>query len=580
MRFSFENRPYLSRATDPRFLQKTPILIFILVTTLVHIVSSIDLEFSNFHIRIPLAIFSAIVAILFIYLAHFLGRKINRFRSGIVIASYFIGGAAKGWVLESGLYRFEILSSESINFRVTSGVLIVASSAAIISIVWSSVIDAWSDVSNLQKETATLKEISKNLVKDIDDKDLEQESLVFNEITRKISAIAERTSSFQYGEIEQLVNQVIRPLSRDFAPASINHQIEPINTPNISWNGLWQLLDPIKHIPTFRISTFLIALIAAAPVRQLYGWMTAIELALVVMVSLYISIFLFKPVLEKFLTRVSPPLSVIITTFGFVVFAIPPSIATTFALADTPNPQAYLVPGLITVPLFGWLLTIGNAAWEYSIEIKTELEATRDQLRWSIARINLVSWYKKGLISRLLHGPIQNSLQVALLQIRAGDDDQNSQKIVKNTIKKIEQAINESLNNGRSTKTDLMAMNEALDTWRSVANVEISMQDLSDSKLMQDTAGCAILTDIVIEACSNAIRHGACKSFKVTYDFTKSGIELHIFDDGKWNKSRSDAGLGEKLLASCTIWMDRKNDKGWNELSLELPLGASPPSFT
>ena len=568
---------YLERITDPRLLQKIPLLMLVASTTTVHLVSSIDLEFSNFEIRIPLTVTSMLPAIILIFLGHKAASKFAKLKFPIIFLFYFVGGLIRGFILETGLYEFGILNEGATNFRISTGALIVTVCSSIISYFWSTISDARDTIISLHQETQALQQTLEDLAKEIQTQDVEQSLSLFKKITNELSKFLTDSTSDQKKQLENLVNEVVRPLSRNYAPKKILEIIVVLNTPKITWRGVWQLFDPVRHLPSFQIVVWVLAIAAAVPVRRIYGWATAIELGLLVLVSLSISLFLINPIAQRTLDKFKSPLRDIVMTLGFVLVAIPPSFATTIALRNTPNPYAYLIPGIITLPLFSWVLTIGNAAWEYSQKLKTNLEATREQQRWLISRFNLISWYKNGLISRLLHGPIQNNLQVAIMRIRAGDNEGDNSNIIQTVIQRIEQAIAGATDENRSAQNDLASMNDAIKAWKSVADIQIKLDAKCESVLIKDPAGCAIFTDIVMEVCSNAIRHGKSTQLLIDYRITSAGIELKVIDNGLENESNSDSGLGAELLTSCTIWLKRSRLDGLNELALELPLGNQPP---
>jgi len=578
MILNIERYQYLERATDPRLLNKIPVLILIIFTTLIHILSSIDLEFSNFHIRIPLAVLSILPTFIIIFIGHHILKTFNLNKILIIFISYLLGGLIRGWLLESGLYWFGILSLESTNFRVSTGALLVTICAATVSFVWSTISDSLDNITKLHKETLALQQTLENLAQEIQTQELEQTLTVFKKITNELSELTSDSSNIQTEHLENLVNQVVRPLSRNFAPKKILENIKVITDPKISWSGVWKLFDPLRHLPSFRIAVWVLAISAMVPVRRIYGWETATELGVLVVISLYVSLFLINPIAQGSLNRFRSPVREIVMTLGFVLVAIPPSFATTIALRNTAEPNAYLIPGIITLPIFSWVLTIGNAAWEYSQSVITSLEKTRDQQRWALSRFNLLSWYKNGLISRLLHGPIQNSLQVAILKIQAEEDENKNSAVIIDVIKRIDQAIVGATTENRSAQNDLIAMDDALKTRQAIADIEIVNDELSLKALVQDPAGCAIFTDIIMEACSNAIRHGKSTKLNITYQLTAAGIELQIVDNGTWYDPVDNSGLGQELLSSCSIWFKRSINVGSNELSLELPLGNTPPN--
>jgi len=569
---------YLAKATDPRLLQSTPLFLFISLTSFIHVISSIDLEFSDFEIRIPLTIISVIPAIGLIFITHKINFKNLNTRIFSIIAAYSIGGFLRGLILEFGLFWLDVLPAGANNFRIYSGITIIAFSAGIVSYTWASLDDVQKDIQNLNVETLSLKQVSDNLALEIEEKDFKNSLDSFLEITQKLSILFENSTTIEKTQLENLVNKVVRPLSREYAPTGILKKTNPLPDAKLTLSAIWRLFDPVRHIPSSGYLSVILAISASLPVFSLYGFRKGLEVALVVVIALALSLVLILPLLKSQLGKFSSPWREVFLTLGFVAIAIPPAFGTTFVLSDTPNPDAYLLPGLIAVPVYGWIITVGRAAWQYSLRVKEQLQNTQEQLYWSIARINLLAWYKKGLIARLLHGPIQNSLQAAIMQIQAKDDARDEQ-VIKQVIERISTAIEDSTNPNRSTKDDLDALNIALEVWRSLADVSLDLSEESKKVLRQDPAGCAIFADTVIEACSNAIRHGSSSFVSVKGQPIDAGIEIVIIDDGSRDNTISSTGLGSEFLSACTTKFSRTRKGGQNQLVLELPLGNQPPNL-
>lgn len=562
----------LSHITDPRILEPAPVLLLVSLTVLVHIVASIDLGNANLLIRIPIAIISMLPAILAIWLGHIVAKKFENRKIVLVLIAYVIGGAFRGWLLEYELFVVGILAEEANAFRVTSGALIVTACAAIVSYVWSTIRDAQQSLNSIHRESIQLTQVLERMKIEVIEQDVERSLNLLKRITSSLSEVVNYSTASQRNELERLVDQVVRPLSKNLAPLSVQHEMQPIVDPKLSWRGVWKLLDPVRHLPSFRNSIIVLAIVSAAPVRNIYGWATAIELVAWVATTLSISILLIYPFAHRFLNEVKSPTRELMMTIGFVAVAIPAAFATTLALSDTPNPNAYVIPGLITIPIYGWLLTLGNAARDYSRSVETQLVHTRNDLRWALARLNLLSWNKDGLFSRLLHGPIQNSIQVAILRMREGEKSGSSQKIIEGVLKNIDDSIAATIADRKSGKIDLDTLDEALNTWREICDIQLSFDASCRAALIQDPAASAILIDIVLEACSNAIRHGKSTEILVSLRLADHGVLLKIRDNGTWDSSKTSAGLGNEILESCSIWHEITFENDWSELSLELPL--------
>jgi hypothetical protein len=61
------------------------------------------------------------------------------------------------------------------------------------------------------------------------------------------------------------------------------------------------------------------------------------------------------------------------------------------------------------------LIITSTALQNATKNVREELSKTNDELRWIIARKNLVIWNLRGSLSRNLHGPIQSAIRYLYL---------------------------------------------------------------------------------------------------------------------------------------------------------------------
>lgn len=576
-RFSHLHRTLVG-ATDPRIQQVTPTLILVVLTSTIHLVSSIDLATGDIPVRFPIAVLSVLPAIWLIRLAHLLVSRLSLAQVPTVIAAYVLGGSIRGWILETLLDLFNLIDPEAIRFRIFSGAIITTFAAMAISYAWSTATEARSKNHALRVEMMSLQRTLDQLAQEKRAEQVDATLSLSQRVIDELTELAVVDSTEQRNRIHYLVNDVVRPLSREHAPEWATGVTRAGNIQQVSWPTFWKLLDVVPHLPAPLLSAIAVAVSASTPIVGLYGWRTSAELVGLLAITLFATTYLSYPIFYRVIPRLPHSLQSVGVTFGFVLVAVPPAFATVLALSNTPNPYAYFVPGLVTIPIFAWVVIIGNAARAYTMQVHKDLEHIRDQLKWSIARLNVVAWYHRGLITRLLHGPIQNSLQVALLEMQASDDGEKNFRFIENALHRIDEAIRDSQSAAGSAEHDLLAMQSAMNSWRSVAQIRLAIDAQSQSALRNDAAGCAVFTDIVLEICSNAIRHGRANKLAIESALTSAGIVIHIRENGHWHSEKSELGLGTELMVACSLRLERTSTHQENHMMLELPLGNQPPA--
>lgn len=562
----------LRGATDPRILHPIPAVTLIVTTTVVHLISSIDLGTSNLTIRALLAAGSFLPALAIIALGHLASKKLLLPQIPAIIAAYLLAGFTRGWFLENSLRDLGLISTSGLGFRFFAGAVIVSFASIIISYTWSTISDARGNFKALWEENVSLEETVLQLMQEKDTNEVSQTLALGQRITAELTKLGQVDSITQRRNLEHLVNKVVRPLSHKLAPDWISNVNRKTWAQKADWRTFWSNLHPTSHLPSPIVSATATSISVLAPVVGLYGWSTAIRLVGLLFVTLTCTMYLANPILKQVLKNATPSWKVIGITVGLVLIFIPATNSTTFALAETPSPNAFVIAGLIVIPTFSWVVILGNAARGYTAKLLDELAVTRDQLRWTIARLNVLSWYNRGLISRLLHGPIQNSLQVALLEVQASDDSETSARVIEGAVKRIEAAIKDVRNSDRSAWQDLSSMESALESWRSIAEVKKFTDPQTEVALLNDPAGCAILTDIVMEACSNAVRHGNSTQLDISYALVDKQVELTVTDNGIWPSTSRESGLGTELMRACAIKLEISSKDATNELRIQIPL--------
>jgi two-component sensor histidine kinase len=564
-------REILRAITNPTLLSKFPLIAIAVLTVLVHLITSIDLGFRDLEIRAPIAFISILPAILLVWIAHRVSGERESLRFVLVLIAYLLGGAIRGALLERLLREVGVLQDDFVSFRIYAGMTIVASTFILVSYTWSTIQQAVLYISDLQVQNKTLTEALGKVREETEVTDREQLKQVQERIREELLKAIQVGPSHLRVSLEKVVNEVVRPLSQDFAREIKNWQ--PPSTEGLKLTPLlfWSYIDPVKHlrIPVVGITSMIIASIAS--LLTLLDLQDALQIIVGVSVSLLISSYIVFKLVGQLFRSLNSPLRDLVLTLSFIVMTIPAVFVQRLVLAGTENPDLYVVPTLVITPLFGWVILIGSAALGLSKELPGQLVEIRNDIRWAIARINLLAWYRRGVISRILHGPVQNSIHVAILRMKSADEDQ-SMEIMNEVISRIETSLREILDPTISPALELQTLESIEETWRNVAEISIDLTEESREAFKGDLASSSIVSDLVQEVCSNAIRHGGAQRINIEVDSKSGSIEILVLDDGTARSDRlNHAGLGSQFLDACSIEWQRRIVDGQNKLALRVP---------
>jgi hypothetical protein len=488
-----------------------------------------------------------------IYLSHFIVRYFSLPQIPVILFGYLVAGITRGYTLEFGLFASGVLAIESPTFRVISGASLVTILASIIASIWVTYLNLRQRLENLFAETQSLQKIGDE-IEFLSRESNKNFSFDFtHRILGQLSLMKSLKREQQVSELEHMIDNVVKPLSKAYA-FDVSAQEQTRQTKRIKLADFWRELSPFDNLPNPLIASLFAALVGFASAFAVFGFQNTVELLIVTTVSLSISMWIVFRLLRRWFSHLKSPLRDFVITLSFILVTLPPALGSQFVLRDTNNSDAYVLAELMLFPLFGWFMLIGNAAYSRAIELLTELRNTNFDLKWSNARLNLLNWYYRGIASRLLHGPIQNSIQVAVLNLNQQRQNSPSEVEVEKVIDTIERAISSSLDFEESARADLESISKLTATWNGIAQLTINQTDECRGALEKDPPGAGIVMDIVQELISNAIRHGKAKNVDVMMTLQQNTVIIKLTSDQQLSsESTVHSGLGTKFIADCSI---------------------------
>jgi two-component sensor histidine kinase len=550
---------FLSKATSRNISEWPFNIVLLILSVVIHLFASIDLGFEEAPTRVFLAAMAMAPMILFIKIS-MIFKSTNRIFSIIAtILAIAIGGLFRGYIIQSGLVFLDVESRTSVAFRIPAGIVLSLFVTLIVGYAWTTLKEIRHLLSGLREENEKLAVALQQLQVETRQEETNRVFDLLSYIRDQIQLLSTISTPTQINQLEQLLKVIVRPISQNWA-----REVERFEPTLSSRPEVWNALETTKHLPNPFTVVSIVVCVSLIPMFATYGRDIAIPLVLYASVILYCSLLVGYFTIKK-LSRVGNTLQrdFVISSVPSVI-ALPSSFLTVYVLRDTPYPFASFSISLVAIPLITWTLTIGNAARNESYTIIEKLEEIRGTLNWSIARINLLSWYHQGIISRLMHGTVQNSIHVGLFMIQTESNESKHKNIITDVIENIDLAIQQLSKQERNTSLDFAALMDLPEAWKGIASIDISIDEKSRAILSGDAAALAIVVDIVQEMCSNAIRHGAAKIIDVKLVLGNQTLGIDISDDGlPFKNETKNLGIGTQFIESCTLehWRERVNSE-------------------
>ncbi len=564
---------FLKISTSTAIIEWPTIVGVISLSVFIHVLASIDVGFEQVITRILLSALAVAPMFLLIKLSLLMKIKQDFIAISLVLSAIVIGGVFRGFIIQSGLEYLQVESRAITNYRVSAGIVISLAITLITSYTWATVKEARIVLLELRKENAQLQSALSALEKEARFDESQRALELLDYIKNQVESISITSTTRQVSQLEQLVNVIIRPVSHSWARNLEAYVPALMRKPEVTLRRVWKSLDPIMHLPSPASTTLIVTVSSFIPAVGTYGRDIAIQLGILFSLTLYLTLIPGYHFARKFFAGPRTLKRDMLLTLLLFLLALPSSFVTVYVLRDTSYPFASFATGLITIPLICWLLMAGNSAQYQTNAIENELRGIKLQLNWLIARINLLSWFQQGVISRLLHGVIQNSIQAGLIRIQGVSDEKDKSAIIESVIQRIENAIRQFSNEEQFASAESIAIAEISKTWDGIAEVNVVIDEVSKKAIENDAASLSITVDLVHELCSNAIRHGSAKQIDFNIETTPNSVVIHMQDNGKILEQVEFSGLGTRFIESCAIQHQSQRIDGRNERLLEIPMG-------
>jgi signal transduction histidine kinase len=562
---------FLVPATSRAVLSWPVIASTIFASIAIQIFGSPDLENTLFFFRILTATAAVIPMFLLIALVQMIPFRNKGVRVSAVLLSYIFGGALRGLSVIIFLEGSNILEDGNKWFRVPTSALIMSVEVALATFASANFQLHLERTQKLREESKHLHRILSQLERENRARTLRQIQQISTEIVQQLRRIKLSTTESEVEDLQKILNDYIKPLSKSNAPEVFKLNISESEIGNASDKEAWRDLDLIGNLPSVWWNT-IAALMPLPTAAHFFGLTTAVIHSLFIFVILVPSTWLLHRALRKYARSLKSPWREILITLGYFSVALAAALASYTSLYNSSNPNFYAVTTLLIYPLFSWAITIGVSLQGQAIEQAVRVKRIRDDLAWAVARVNLIDWFNKGLMARLLHGPIQNSLQAASIRLK-----ESSSVNTEEVIEELSQRMNEiapMIESEKMIAPDVSkSLAELVELWNDVAKIQVNINQTVQIQLGQDPPAAYITIDICQEICSNAIRHANARAIEIDIVSNDREIIISMVDGGDPRIGNPGLGIGTEFLSTCSInWRYVRTSNAMNLLEIVIPL--------
>lgn len=231
-------------------------------------------------------------------------------------------------------------------------------------------------------------------------------------------------------------------------------------------------------------------------------------------------------------------------------------------------PEVAINPLLVLIGIFLVFLTVtaAIAAIRTAASIRSasaaELHTLNESLLREVALTNERLWQERQQLARAIHGPLQSAVNAASIQLGAVTEvEKNLPELVRSISATILDALAKVGGKSRTTSSWRLELDEVRHMWENVAELLISIDSESESRLNLNPVTASTVMQIISEASANSAIHGLATEIKVAVSSRENEMRITVSDNGKGLEPRSEGGLGSKFIDDVSLeWSLERNE--------------------
>lgn len=220
-----------------------------------------------------------------------------------------------------------------------------------------------------------------------------------------------------------------------------------------------------------------------------------------------------------------------------------------------------------------------HGARQLDQRIVGQLEEAAVQLERASARAHCLNWQEHRSLARAMHGPVQNAIWGAVLQLERSLERGN---VDPELLGELQAQVLDSLvlseGPSQSGKHVTAALEALALTWAGACDISWVIEEAADAGLAADPLASFAAREITTEACWNAIRHGHATSVRADLALVDTDtIRVLVVDNGAVEPPSSALGVGTAMIQDMSLCWERTREGGLTTFQADIALEVGPP---
>jgi signal transduction histidine kinase len=371
----------------------------------------------------------------------------------------------------------------------------------------------------------------------------------------------------QVAALRDTVENVVRPMSQSVVNAPSN-----LSEPSYSQNryGMFRRLNfeaklRLRDVFLPSMSAFLLVIVSLPSALSIAGAVNGIILVLCLGLCAFGVLRIAKYLLRDL--ELSTLFAAIIHGVVHLIIGLVTLIS--IYLVDHTLLGPFTSRVLILLLVFGLTLFIGQARYIHLVRAKKELQLVNTELEKLNAQAKQELWVSRRRIATVLHGPIQAALYSSAIRLaQAKRPTKKLIELVNEDLTEALRALNFDQNVKLSVKT---VLHEITEVWSGVAEIYVSIPKTVYDVTKKNVNAAEAFVEIIREAVSNAIKHGAADEIEITAKFNEGILSLRVLNNGKLpNEKQASTGYGTQILNELALGWELTSSNGKALFSAEI----------
>lgn len=480
-----------------------------------------------------------------------------------------LAAAARGAVLQQSLQ-----AGEKAGFWILASCSTVSIAVIIGTLVKEGIDGHRNRLEKLVTEQRRLADVLAQAEQDLRLQQADAVSVVSTVVVAQFADVTDSTALLAADTLEQLASEVVRPLSHELAAAAPVWEppAPPQGRPRLDWSRVWGTVADTDLLDAW--GPALVMLLITPASMLIGGFWRGLALHLLAATVIVLGLSLVRRLSGLARGRRTPIR--LLVSYALLVLGCIPAALVAIAFPEPPSNADEVVWVLIILPLVALLLSVVRAARMQQRTLEQETAAASRQTRWWISRTRMVLWWWRSLLARALHGRVQSTIHAAVHRLRLAEQQGNATtELVRSELAAVRRALPGVVMPADASRDVPAGLAALVATWRPIADVTCDLSDDAASRLGEDPICGDIALDAVMEAVSNAVRHGGAQQVEVAIGSPDEGVlSITVSDDGRGRMSRPDDhqdGLGTGMLDACALQWGFEDEAGRHVVWLELP---------